>query len=181
MATCDVAHGRLEACKDAMSGIDAIYFINYGIQPQDVTTGANDIITQIAGVTHLYKYELKGANTLDTTIQTSRDNGTTYWEQVLSIQLKTQDLTTQQSVKMLAYGRPHIVVQTRSEQYFMVGLRRGADLTAGNIASGTGPGDFNGYGLTFTAMEKEPANFIDATDDTDLSTNVFMGAQIVTI
>jgi hypothetical protein len=28
--SCDLANGRLEVCKDAVGGIDAVYFINYG-------------------------------------------------------------------------------------------------------------------------------------------------------
>lgn len=176
---CDIGHGRLETCKDSVSGLDAIYFINYGIDPENVTIDVDSVVTAVAGVTELYKYELKGANSFEQTIQTSRDNGTTYFEQVIVAQLKKQDITTHKTVKLLAYGRPHIVVRTRSTQYFIVGLERGADMTAGTISSGTALGDFNGYNLTFTAMENGPANFLNCTNETDLS-DVFDGAAIVT-
>ena len=124
---------------------------------------------------------MKGANSFDQTIQTSRDNGTTYFEQVLVSQLKKQDPTTHKTVKLLAYGRPHIVVSTRSHQFFLMGLERGADVTAGNISTGTALGDFNGYNLTFTAMENIPANFLDAVTEDDLA-GVFglTTAEIVT-
>lgn len=178
MASCDIAHGRLEACKDAMSGLDTAYFINFGIEPSDVTTNAGGEITAVTGVSTLYKFELKGANTLETTINPSRDNGTTFFEQALTMQLKTQDVTAHDTVKLLAWGRPHIIVHTRNDQFFMVGLRRGADMTAGNISNGTQAGDFNGYSLTFTAQEKLPPQFIDAQTETQLQA-VFGGAQIV--
>jgi hypothetical protein len=61
----------------------------------------------------------------------------------------------------------------------MVGLERGADMTAGSINSGTALGDFNGYNLTFTAQENYPANFIDCADEAGLIT-VFDTAAIVT-
>jgi len=93
--------------------------------------------------------------------------------------LKKQDITTHKTVKLLAYGRPHIVVRTRSNNYFIVGLERGADMTAGTISSGTALGDFNGYNLTFTGMENSPANFLDCSNETGLIT-VFDGAAIVT-
>ena len=169
---CDISNGRLEACKDSVSGIDAIYFINFGINIDDVTFGVSpndDVITAITGVDFLYKYELKGANSFDQTIQSSRDNGTTYFEQVLVAQLKKQDIATHKTVKLLAYGRPHIVVRTRSHQFFLMGLERGADVTAGTISTGTALGDFNGYNLTFTAMENVPANFMDATTESELA------------
>lgn len=177
---CDIANGRLEACKDSVSGIDAIYFINYGIEyPDNVTIDLDGVVTAVLGVTDLYKYELKGANSFDQTIQSSRDNGTTFFEQVLVAQLKKQDIATHKTVKLLAYGRPHIVVRTRNLQFFLMGLERGADVTAGTISTGAALGDFNGYNLTFTAMENTPAPFIDCADETTLAA-VFDGATIVT-
>ena len=174
---CDISVGRLEACKDGISGLDAVYFINYGINyPTDVTfdttpptAGMEDVITAIAGVDNLYKWELKGANSFEQTIQTSRDNGTTFFEQAIVAQFKVLDVSTHKTVKLLAWGRPHIVVRTRSGNYFMAGLERGCDVTAGTISSGTAMGDFNGYNLTFTGMENLPAPFLDCTDETTLA------------
>lgn len=182
---CDISNGRLEACKDGISGLDAVYFINYGINyPTDVTfsatPGQEDVITAVAGITDLYKWELKGANSFEQTIQTSRDNGTTFFEQTVVAQFKVLDITTHKTVKLLAYGRPHIVVRTRSGNYFLAGLERGCDVTAGTISSGTAMGDFNGYNLTFTGMENIPAPFLDCADETELAT-IFGGANIVTV
>jgi hypothetical protein len=171
--SCDIANGRLEACKDAISGLLNIYFINYGdLEIGDVNydaTNTDVIETWVpASQLNLYKYELKGANGFEQTIQTSRDNGTTFFEQVLTIQLKKQDIATHKNVKLLAYGRPRIVVETRDHQYFLAGLEQGCDVTAGTVSSGTAMGDFNGYNLTFTAMERIPANFLECTTEAGL-------------
>ena len=181
--SCDIANGRLEACKDSVSGIDAIYIINYGIQyPDDVTfsavPGEEDVITAVAGVTDLYKFELKGANSFEQTIQSSRDNGTTFFEQVVVAQLKRQDIAAHKTVKLLAYGRPHIVVRDRNLNFFLAGLERGCDVTAGTFSTGANLGDFSGYNLTFTAMENIPAPFLDCNDETSLA-SLFGGATIV--
>jgi hypothetical protein len=69
---------------------------------------------------------------------------------------------------MLAYGRPRIVVETRDHQFFLAGLDQGCDVTAGTVSSGTAMGDFNGYNLTFTSMEKLPANFLECTTEAGL-------------
>jgi len=181
--SCDIANGRLEQCKDSVSGLDAIFFINYGdYNPEtDITYDVTntDQINDINSVSSLYKYELKGANSFEQTINSSRENGTTFVEQVLTIQLKKQDAATHKTVKLLSYGRPHIVVKTRSNQYFLMGLERGADLTAGTISSGTQLGDMSGYGLTFTAQENIAANFLNCSTDAGLAT-VFSSATIVT-
>jgi len=183
MPGCDIANGRLEACKDSVSGIDAIYIINYGIQyPDDVTfsavAGEEDVITAVAGVSDLYKFELKGANSFEQTIQSSRDNGTTFFEQVVVAQLKRQDIAAHKTVKLLAYGRPHIVVRDRNLNFFLAGLERGCDVTAGTFSTGAALGDFSGYNLTFTGMENIPAPFLDCNDETSLA-SLFGGATIV--
>lgn len=189
--SCDIANGRLEACKDSVSGLDAIYIINYGDYNPDpaalggdvtysATAGLEDVITEIANVATVYKFELKGANSFEQTIQTSRDNGTTFFEQALTIQLKKQDAATHKTIKLLAYGRPHIIVRTRGNQFFIAGLQRGCDVTAGTVSSGTAMGDFNGYNLTFTGMENVPANFLNCSAEDTLLATVLDGASVVT-
>lgn len=181
---CDIANGRQEQCKDSVSGLDAIFFVNYAdYDPEsgityDVTN--TDLVTEITGVSNLYKYELKGNNSFIQNVTSSRENGTTYFEQVLTVELKKMDVAMHKTFKLLAYGRPHVVVKTRTNQYFLAGLERGMDLTTGSVETGTALGDFNGYKLTFTGMENIPANFLDCTSDATLISGVFTGATIVT-
>lgn len=179
---CLISHGRTEQCKDSISGIQAIYFINFGdFNPDpvagggdvtyDATVGYEDQITAIGGsIASIYKFELKGQNGFDTTVNTSRDNGTTFFTQTLTVQLKRQDPVFHKQFKILAYGRPHIVVRTNGNQFFLAGLYRGCDATAGSVNSGVAYGDFNGYQLTFEAMEEKPANFLDCATEADLLT-----------
>jgi hypothetical protein len=182
---CDIANGRLEVCKDAVGGIDAIYFINYGdyAYPTDVTyvTGT-DTIDAVANVTSLYKYELKGTNSFDQVITSSRENGTSFVEQTLSVILKKQDATTHKNVKLLSYGRPNIVIKNRNNQFFLAGLEHGMELTTANVANGTAMGDLNGYTLTFVGTEKLLANLLDCSTEADLAGgagDVFGTATIV--
>lgn len=173
---CDITNGRIEECKDSVSGLKAIYFINYDDLSEDNVTYDTptnpDLITkwEPAAPLTLYKYELKGNNSFETTINSSRENGTTFFEQNLAIQLKRQDIQTHKNVKLLAFGRPRIVVRTMTDQFFLMGLAQGGDVTGGTVSSGSALGDFNGYSLTFTAMEVSPANFLNCTDETGLTT-----------
>lgn len=183
---CDIANGRLEVCKDAVGGIDAIYFINYGdySYPTDITyvTGT-DTIDTIANVSSLYKYELKGTNSFDQVITSSRENGTSFVEQTLSVVLKKQDAATHKNVKLLSYGRPNIVIKNRNNQFFLAGLEHGMELTTANVANGTAMGDLNGYTLTFVGTEKLLANLLDCSSEADLAGgagDVFGTATIVT-
>jgi len=184
---CLISNGRTEQCKDSISGIQALYLINFGnFNPDsapagdvtyDATVGFEDQITAIAlspiapSITsEIYKYELKGNNGFTTTMNTSRDNGTTFFTHTITAELKRQDPVFHKQFKILAYGRPHIVVRTNGNQFFIAGLTRGCDATAGSVDSGVAYGDFNGYKITFEAMEEKPANFLDCNTEADLLT-----------
>jgi hypothetical protein len=187
---CFIANGRTEQCKDSISGIQALYLINFGdFDPDaapsgdvtyDATAGFEDQITAIGGaINSLYKYELKGNNGFNTTVNTSRDNGTTFFTQTITAELKRQDPVFHKQFKILAYGRPHIIVRTNGNQFFIAGLQRGCDATAGSVESGVAYGDFNGYKITFEAMEEKPANFLDCSTEADLLT-LLGGPTLVT-
>ncbi len=177
--SCDLGNGRLEPCKDALGGLDAVYFINFGDLASVTYDGTNTDVVDGADVTSLYKFELKGTNSFEQVVNSSRENGTSFVEQTLSIQLKKKDATTLKIVKLLAYGRPHVVVRNRNNQFFLAGLNRGMELTTANLSEGVAMGDFNGSTLTLVGMEALPANLIDVVSETALAT-AFDGATIVT-
>jgi hypothetical protein len=184
---CDLTHGRLEVCKEFVGGIKAVYFIPYGVLGAITygTTDASDRITTIAGTLSLYKYDLKGANSFEQTITSSRENGTTFAEQTLTFTIKGLDATTTKQMKLLAWGRPHVVIKTNANNFFIAGLEHGMDVTTGLIANGTAMGDLNGYTLTLVGQEAIPANHLLVTGnyaDADLvgATKVFTGGTVVT-
>jgi hypothetical protein len=184
---CDLTHGRLEVCKEFVGGIKAVYFIPYGVLGAITygTTDASDKISTIAGTLSLYKYELKGANSFEQTITSSRENGTTFAEQTLTFTIKGLDATTTKQMKLLAWGRPHVVIKTNANNFFLAGLEHGMDVTTGLIANGTAMGDLNGYTLTLVGQEAIPANHLNVSgtySDTDLvgATKVFTGGTVVT-
>ena len=171
---CNITHGRVEPCKDAMAGLRNIYFINEQIDAnyiykEDfagsnfyvVDTDYSEVIDYVNFVQYMYKFELKSnENVYDQEIVSSRENGTTFFRQTLTIKLKKQDIATHNAVKTLAYAKPRILVENNEGQFFLMGLFRGCDLTAGSINSGGALGDFSGYSLTFQAEELLPSQFV---------------------
>jgi hypothetical protein len=111
----------------------------------------------------VYYYELKGNSSYTETVNSSRDNGTTFFSQELTLNLKklTNEMTTQ--LKLMAYGRPQIVVSTMAGDALLVGQNEGADVTAGTIQTGGAMGDLYGYSVTFTGLEQLPAAFISGS------------------
>ncbi len=163
--SCDITTGRLEPCLDAAGGIASVYFVNYGgFDGIAFDTNNDSLITDLfagSGSPDVYKFDLKGGSTLEQTINSSRENGTTSVTQTLTVMLKKQDAATHNQVKLLAYGRPHIIVEYEDGSAAVVGLYRGAELTGGTASLGANLQDANNYNLPFEAEELDFANFLD--------------------
>lgn len=166
---CNITAGRNEVCKDSIGGLAGVYFLNF--TTGSFTKNGNGEVTALPSGSTVYYYELKGNSAYTETVNTSRDNGTTFFSQELLLNLKklTNEMTTQ--MKLLAYGRPQIVVWTMNGDALLVGEREGADMTAGTLQTGAAMGDLYGYSMTFTGQEKLPAAFLSGST----TTNPFAG------
>jgi len=166
---CLLTQGRQEVCKESVGGLAGVYFINY--TTGSFTKNGSGQVTALPSGSTVYYYELKGNSSYTETVNTSRDNGTTFFSQELTLNLKklTNEMTTQ--LKLMAYGRPQIVVWTMNGDALLVGEREGADVTAGTIQTGGAMGDLYGYSVTFTGMEQLPAAFLSGST----TTNPFAG------
>lgn len=161
---CNLSAGRNEVCKDSIGGIAGVYFVNFTGSLANVTNGESDaLVEELPSGLTAYYYELKGNSSYTETVNSSRDNGTTFFSQELVLNLKklTNEMTTQ--LKLMAWGRPQIFVHTMNGDTLLVGQREGADLTAGTISTGAAIGDLYGYSATFTGQEPFPAAFISGS------------------
>lgn len=160
---CDITLGRLEPCKDSVGGLKAVYFINYDAAIYTEATIVAEEVTAFDPLVLMYKYDLKStANSFDETNENSRDNGTSFWTQTGTLVLKKQDLATQSQMKLLAAGRPLVVVEDYNGNFRMAGFENGCEVSV-NTASGAAMGDLNGYNITFVGTESSPSSFIDST------------------
>ena len=162
---CNLSAGRNEVCKDSIGGLTAVYFLNF--TTGSFTKNGSGEVTAVPSGSVVYKYELKGNSSYTETVNTSRENGTTFFSQELTLNLKklTNEMTTQ--LKLMAYGRPQIFVQTMQGDTLLVGEREGADLTAGTIQTGAALGDLYGYSVTLTGLEPLPAAFVSGSTFTN--------------
>ena len=171
--SCDLSQGRQRPCKDSVGGLKAVYFINYGETNYDVvmntTSGTEDNIASIGAVGAAYRYDLKGNSNLEQTVVSSTDTGGTFFEQVLTLVLPKLTAKDHKQIKLLSFGRPHVIIKDNNDNYFLAGLEHGMDVTGGTVSSGSAMGDLSGYTLTLTGTERTPANFCDIDSETDTS------------
>jgi len=162
---CDLTKGRKEPCKDVVGGLKAVYFTDFG--DFGTVTQTDDEITDMDGTFTAYKYELKGNSSFEQAITSSRENGTTFFEQTLNLTLKKLTKEDNKELKLLAFGRPHVAVEDYNGNVFVMGLEHGAEVTGGSISTGAAMGDLSGYTLTLAASELQPANFLEGATSAD--------------
>ena len=162
---CQLTLGRLEPCKESVGGLKAVYLSNFAAFTFDNITfgGTNDEISAIAETPDAFKYELKGNNDFNETITVSREAGTAFYEQVLTLNLKRLTPIYHKQLKLLVAQRPKVFVEDNNGNIFLAGAEFGMEVTAGNITRGVNMGDASGYTLTLTGMERQPAEFLDDT------------------
>lgn len=157
---CLLTQGRLNPCSDSQGGLQYVEFADFDSLGAITYSAGTDIITAFSGSPTWYKYELNSnANNYVENVLSNGDAGTTYFEQVLTLSLKKLDAVSHKELKLMTYGRPHVKITDRNGNVIIMGLLEGAKVTGGSIATGGAMADFNGYSLTLTATEKNPANF----------------------
>ena len=176
---CDLSLGRKEPCKDVVGGIRAVYFTDFG--DLGTVTETNDEITDLSGTFTAFKYEVKGNSSFEQNITSSRENGTTFFEQTLNLTLHKLSKEDNKELKLLAYGRPHVAVEDYNGNVFVMGLQHGADVSGGTIVTGAAMGDLSGYTLTLSAMEVKPANFVSSPTSADPYAGMSSATVTVTV
>ena len=163
---CDLSLGRKVPCKDVVGGIKAVYFIDYGDISITYDSTDTDVIDDLGAVT-AYKYELKGNSSFEQTFTSSRENGTTFFEQTLNLTLTKLSKEDNKELKLLAYGRPQVVVHDYNGNAFLMGAEHGAEVTGGTIVTGSNMSELSGYTLTLGGQEQVPANFLEGATEAD--------------
>lgn len=164
--SCLVDKSRGLPCRDNLGGVKNIYFANFG----DLTEGAGFTIDSDGQITswatadtpEFFKFEVKASSSLEQTITASRENGTLFYEQLVTMVLPKQTPQTAQQVHDMAKGRPHVVVEDNNGNFLLAGLKFGCDANGGTIGTGTAYGDLNGYNITLAGQEPLPAYFVDS-------------------
>ena len=114
--SCNLSLYRSEPCKDSVGGLDKVYFVNYGTLGAVSYDDPNDeMIETVAGIggvdPNAYEYDIKGTSSFTQNIQSSRENGTTAFEQVLELTLHKLTVADHKELKLLSWGRPHVIIK----------------------------------------------------------------------
>ena len=78
---CAITKGRSLPCKNSVGGLKAIYILDYSATVAALTD-TNGTIT-LDDNSEFFKFDIKGNSSLETSVTSSRENGTTFYETTL--------------------------------------------------------------------------------------------------
>ena len=107
------------------------------------------------GTVEVFKYDLvPNLSSMTVNIQSDNANGTTFFNQTLSITLQKIDHDTTNELRLMAFSRSQIFVQDENDNVFLLGLDGGCYVTGGTVVTGAAKGDLTGYTIEYGAEER---------------------------
>jgi hypothetical protein len=162
--SCDITSGFELGCRDNTGGIKNLYILSGSIDT--ITDASEGLIEAISGSGEFFQYELfRQTSDFAEAINATPENGTVFYEQTVNATFFKLQSATRNQIRVLAKNPDlKIIVETNNGsqdnigRYWLLGEENGAQLLSGTGATGTAFGDLNGYTLTFTGQEPEPAS-----------------------
>lgn len=156
--------GIARDCAANLGGIRAVYLANFA----DVTavTVSSDVVTGItmASSAKFYAYYFNpNTSNFTTTIQANRENGSLFFETVLSLVFPKQDATKRIEVNALAQAGLMAIVTDNNGTNWLLGKDEPMMLTSGTAETGTARADRNGYALELTDAQAQMPLTVDDT------------------
>lgn len=169
---CDITKGiKGASCKNSVAGLKALYIANYDDYDFEVTESLDggDVIDEFPiTLTEVFHFPLKNTgNDFQEESESSRDNGTTVWNQTLNFIINRPEAAKQFQIKNLVWGRPIIFVEDNSGEIFIMGREYGTEVNATTMIEGELAGARN-YQMVAEAMEREPILYLSEDGKTAL-------------
>lgn len=166
---CALTAGISRDCMDGVGGIDTIYVTELANKSTLTTTaGAISAFTLATGKQFWTYQQVRETASFSETANPNIQNQTLFYTQEVKVKFAKGETSKRNELRLLAQNRVMVIVKDNNGKYWLVGETIGAELTGGSYATGTAMGDFNGYDMTLTALEKEPAKEIDSALIADL-------------
>jgi hypothetical protein len=170
--SCNITSGFTLGCRDNVGSIKAIYILSGSVT--SVTDASEGLINAISGSGTFFDFELfRETSDYSENVTVAPENGTVVYDQTVNAVFFKMQTSTRNQIKVLAQNPTiRMIVETNNEQntskYVYVGEEYGVQLLTSAGGTGTLFGDRNGYTLTFTGREPNPASFISASNETEL-------------
>jgi len=152
---CELVQGDEILCRDSTGGVREAYIAKFDNVISATATSGQVSTIAMAGGTKFYTYQLEKENGVYTNNMTgSVENGTTFWESLLTFTMKKMSASQKNALQNLSQSRLMVIVKDNNDKYWIMGRTRGADALDIQGTSGQAFGDLNG--ATVNISGKEP-------------------------
>lgn len=168
--SCIIDNGFALGC-NSIGGIEKVYIGTYSAATY--TYDATNIVTGVTGADTVYLFEqdIEFAG-LEQTGQFSRENGTVFYESVLSTKFIELDAALRNTILALGKAPVYAVVKSNAGAYYILGVESAGRATEGTASLGVAQGDMNGATLSFTFKSQNGAYLLDSAV---LGTDIVIG------
>lgn len=162
--TCSLSAGyQLQSCSLAQGGVSTVYIAPWSACTY--TVSADDTITSINGSgATFYIFDCVDETAEFNEKPTSNiQNQSIFHEQTVTILIPKQSAAKRNQYKVLSSSGALVIVKDRQDVLHLVGKTSAAFLTDGGAGTGKAAGDFNGYTISLTSKQPEPAFIVAST------------------
>jgi hypothetical protein len=160
--SCIINQGYTLGC-NSIGGVKKVWIGTYSASTT-YTLNSTNVVTGVtsANTVYLFQQDIEFAG-LNQTGQFSRENGTVFYESVLSV--KFIELTAALRNTILALGTAPIyaLVESNDGLFYVLGVESAGRATEGVASLGTAMGDMNGATMSFTFKSANGAYLINGS------------------
>lgn len=158
---CPIIEGSTLDCRQGAGGVQTLYlteWANVGASGVTASSGIVSLITMQPGKKFWeFQVDMEVAS-LTETPNVNIEFGTVFYQQELTFNIQKWTAKNRNIVRLLTQNRLIVVVKSVDNVYYVLGQKRAMHLTASPTTTGKASGDLNGYTITLTGKEPEPAN-----------------------
>lgn len=156
--------GLARDCGANIGGIKAVYLANHDdVDTVTLTAGVVSAITMVSSKKFYAYFFNPQTSSFTTTIQANRENGSLFFETVLSLVFTKQDATKRVEIDAIAQAGLAVIVVDNNGNAWYLGYDEPVLLTAGTAETGTARADRNGYAIELTDAQAQMPYTVDSS------------------
>jgi hypothetical protein len=160
--SCVLTGGYTLGCRDNIGGVQTVYIGEYNGDDLTYSFTASNVIDAFGGATvsfYTFEQEIETGSYTENGVF-STENGTSFYEETLSITLHRLDATLRNQILLLGQGKWRVIVKDQRGVYHLMGKQNPVRVSASTPGVGKAYGDLNGAVITFLGKEPEPAHIV---------------------
>lgn len=163
--TCVLTSGYSLGCRDNIGGVQEVYIGEWNSSSMTYVLGTDNIIGTFSGATvsfYTFQQEIETASYTENG-QFSIENGTSFYEQTLTITLHKIEAALRNKILLLGQGKWRVIIKDQRGKYHLMGFQNPVRVSASTPNLGKAYGDLNGAVITFMTKESTPAYEVAAS------------------